>query len=127
MNMDNVALSADAVQQNHQVVFTLTVQNLSDSKKSMEFRSGQKYEIQVKDSSGEEIYRYSKGKMFIQSLSQLVLEPGESKSYKETWDYFKEGHGLKTGKYQAAFTFLGKWKEDGTYLTADKEFDISEK
>lgn len=126
MNMESVTLSADAVQKNNQVIFTLTVQNHSDAAKKMAFRSGQKYEILVKDQSGEELYKYSKGKMFIQSLDQLVLKPGESRSFEEIWDYNKNNHDIKAGTYHAYFTFLGKWKEDSSYLTAEKEFVIKE-
>jgi hypothetical protein len=57
------------------------------------------YEIKVKDSSGNELYSYSKGKAFAQVLQNITLEPGEAVSWKETWDYQAEGQRVPEGEY----------------------------
>ncbi len=64
---------------------TLTVQNAGKMPVRLVFRSSQRFEIKLEEPSGREIWRWSRGRMFAQSLGQETLMPGqESLRYKAT-------------------------------------------
>ena len=65
---------------------TLTVRNLSGKKVEYTSPSGQTYEFLAFDKGGQEVWRWSKGMMFIQVVSAVILEPGASKTFKVAWD-----------------------------------------
>ncbi|MBP3949585.1 BsuPI-related putative proteinase inhibitor [Bacillus suaedae] len=60
----------------------MTVTNNLEEKQSIDFSSGQKYEVVLR-SNGEEVYRYSDGKMFTMAIITEGFEPGESKTYEQ--------------------------------------------
>jgi hypothetical protein len=82
------------------VTFELVLRNGGSTPKTLEFPSTQLYEIQVKDRSGKELYRYSSGKAFAQTLQKLTLAPGEAISWVETWDYQGEAGRIPGGEYK---------------------------
>ena len=50
----------------------------------LEFPSGQEYDFAVIDSTGREVYRWGKERMFTQSLQNRLLDGGETMRYEET-------------------------------------------
>ncbi|WP_053361858.1 BsuPI-related putative proteinase inhibitor [Bacillus sp. FJAT-27251] len=82
------------------VTFELVLRNGGSTPLALEFPSAQLYEIQVKDRSGKELYRYSSGKAFAQALQTVRLAPGEAISWKETWDYQGETGRIPEGEYK---------------------------
>ncbi|GAE31196.1 BsuPI-related putative proteinase inhibitor [Alkalihalobacillus hemicellulosilyticus] len=75
---------------------TMTVTNHQDNESNLDFSSGQKYEIILRDESGEEVYRYSEGKMFTMALVIETVSPGESLSFTEKVSL----EGLEVGEYE---------------------------
>ncbi len=64
----------------------LCVFNRTEEKAMLSFRSGQRYDFVVSDSGGKEIWRWSRGRMFIQMLGQETLGPGKTQlSYRQTY------------------------------------------
>lgn len=75
-----------AVYEDHTQV-KLLLHNRGDQPLSLTFPSSQQFEVIIKRASGEELYRYSKGKMFSQALTRVELRPGETKTWETTWNY----------------------------------------
>lgn len=77
------------------VSFTLHVTN--DASKSIEltFPDGQTHDIVVLDPAGKEVWRWSQGRMFTQSLQNRVLAHSETVSYEGDWDS-ANAHGTFT-------------------------------
>jgi hypothetical protein len=67
------------------VQFELTVTNPGARKVELTFPSGQTYDVVVYDAAGGEVWRWSTGQMFTQSLRNKPLDAHESLSYSATW------------------------------------------
>jgi hypothetical protein len=70
-----------------QVKFDLTVTNPGARKVELTFPSGQTYDVVVYDAAGGEVWRWSTGQMFTQSLRNKPLDAHESLSYDATWKH----------------------------------------
>jgi hypothetical protein len=79
-----IATSLD-VQVNDEVHFTFHLTNNADDRLELVFPSGQTHDIVVSDSAGREVWRWSAGRMYTQSLQNRVLEPSETVSYAARW------------------------------------------
>jgi Intracellular proteinase inhibitor/Immunoglobulin-like domain of bacterial spore germination len=89
-----------------QAVFHISVTNQSTTEKELLFNSGQKFELIITNQSGEEVYRFSEGKMFTQALEMVRLKAGEKKTWDTTWDYKEDGKRVPSGKYDAVATVV---------------------
>jgi hypothetical protein len=76
-----VAVDGDNVQ------FALTVTNPGQRKVELTFPSGQTYDVVVYDAAGGEVWRWSTGQMFTQSLRNKPLDAHESLTYNATWKH----------------------------------------
>ena len=68
-----------------EVRFALDVTNVSSKHAELDFPSGQAYDIVVVDSIGREVWRWTKGRMFTQSVQNKQLGGGESMQIAESW------------------------------------------
>jgi Intracellular proteinase inhibitor len=68
-----------------QVNFDLKVTNPGQRKVELTFPNGQTYDVVVYDAAGGEVWRWSTGQMFTQSLRNKPLDSHESLSYTATW------------------------------------------
>ncbi|MDQ0232277.1 BsuPI-related putative proteinase inhibitor [Metabacillus malikii] len=84
--------------------FIMTIANQSTAEQKLEFTSSQKYEIVVKNSNNEVVYKYSDGKMFAQVLDTVSIQPEEEIIWEEMWT----NHHLSEGKYSVDLTILAK-------------------
>ena len=75
---------------------TFTVANNGQEPLSLDFSSGQQFDLSVVDATGQEVWRWSRGKFFTQAFTKLQLKPDEKKSFEGDWQ--AEG---PTGRYQA--------------------------
>jgi len=81
------------------IMLELVVTNKGSEPLEFTFRSAQKYDFVVKK-DGEEIWRWSHGRMFAMMLTEFALEPKESVTYKETWNQKdSDGNFVPSGKY----------------------------
>lgn len=97
--------------------FVITLTNQSEQLKKLEFHSSQKYEIIVTNGKGEEVFIYSKGKMFSQALETALIKSGESMEWEEIWQH----ESLPAGKYTAKMSILTDKDEN---LTVEKEWTV---
>ncbi len=79
--------------------FSLDLTNASKKNFELEFPSGQEYDFAVLDSTGREVYRWGKERMFTQSLQNRLLGGGETMRYEERAD-----KALPNGSYVAVAT-----------------------
>lgn len=96
----------------------LTLRNTREQPVELQFGSGQRFEIVLKNAKGEEVYRWSNGKFFTQALGSETLGPGE-RNWAETIRLAPEGATLPfpEGRYTAE-----AWL---TTLDGEKRFSAS--
>src|ERR1035437_2976905 len=61
------------------------VMNAGTKRLEVNFPSGQTHEVVVVDSLGREVFRWSKGRMFTQSLQNKVLHASDTLDYDAVW------------------------------------------
>ena len=82
------------------VRMTLVIENVSAETQRLSFRSGQRYDFVVEDSSGRQVWRWSADKFFILVLGEEAIAPGQRLVYREEWDQRDEsGDPLPGGTY----------------------------
>jgi len=65
--------------------FALTIKNVGTKHAEVDFASGQRYDFVVIDSAGREVWHWSNGRMFTQSVQNKQLGSGEAMRVSETW------------------------------------------
>ncbi|MCX5973239.1 MAG: S-layer homology domain-containing protein [Coprothermobacterota bacterium] len=76
-----------------EVVFVLRLENTGSAPVTLHFNSGRQYDISVRGPDGY-FWRWSAGRAFIDMLTEISLQPGESKEFREVWEtqwYFQMG------------------------------------
>ncbi len=81
------------------VDFQILIKNNANVPLEFEFSNSQLYEIIVKNKAGKEVYAYSKGRMFLQAIQKITIEPNQVYKRNETWDYKLDGVKLPAGEY----------------------------
>jgi hypothetical protein len=80
------------------VAMDFRVMNAGTKRLEVNFPSGQTHEVVVVDSLGREVFRWSKGRMFTQSLQNKVLHASDTLDYDAVWQ------NAPAGKYTAIAT-----------------------
>ncbi len=81
------------------VRFALDVVNVGKKHVEVDFPSGQSYDFSVVDSTGREVWHWSKGRLFTQSVQNKQLGAGDAMQVSESW----QRHPAP-GKYTAIAT-----------------------
>lgn len=113
-------------QTNQKLLFDIQLLNQTDSKHEVTFNSGQKFDVFVEDQSGQELYRYSEGKMFTQAIEKVVLKGGEKISWQDEWELPEELNAetlTVTAKVKVS-KFNGKEVTDQSKVTAEQTVRI---
>ncbi len=79
-------VSSFAVNAGNGVNFRLDVRNNTNKMLELRFRNGQTHDFYVLDSSGKEVYRWSKGKMFTQTVQNRLVKAKESTVFANRMD-----------------------------------------
>jgi Intracellular proteinase inhibitor len=82
------------------VELELVLRNEENFPLHFEFPTSQLFEITIYDSSGREVYVYSKGRYFLQAFQTLSLEPQDTHTIIQKWDYHSDGKRVPPGEYQ---------------------------
>ncbi|MGH7711760.1 MAG: BsuPI-related putative proteinase inhibitor [Gemmatimonadaceae bacterium] len=85
MTGPSIVTSLDVRQRGSQVAFTFSITNNAKKRLELVFPSGQTHELVVVDAAGEEIWRWSSGRMFTQALQNRVLSSGDTLTYELFW------------------------------------------
>ncbi len=76
--------------------------NISDQPQTVTFPSGQDFDITVRRQSGEQVWQWSASRTFIQVLREVMLQPGEQRTFTATWNPAQEsGTAAGPGVYEA--------------------------
>ncbi|RPF52075.1 BsuPI-related putative proteinase inhibitor [Aquisalibacillus elongatus] len=87
--------------------FKMELTNNSGSAVDLSFSSGQKYEITIQDpDTKQEVYRYSDGQMFTEAIENKTIEPNESLTWEQAWDYTQNGEKVEAKDYQATVQLI---------------------
>ncbi len=90
------------------VNFAFRITNNAARTLELLFPTGQTHDIVVSDSSGREVWRWSAGRMFTQSLQNRILDSNGTLTWEATWE---GGDGyLAPGKYVATASLLSENK-----------------
>ena len=65
--------------------FALTIKNIGNKHAELDFPNGQRYDFVVMDSAGREVWHWSAGRMFTQSVQNKQLGSGDAMRVSETW------------------------------------------
>ena len=84
------------------VAMDFRVMNAGTKRLEVNFPSGQTHEVVVVDSLGREVFRWSKGRMFTQSLQNKVLHASDTLDYDAVWQ------NAPAGKYTAIATLASE-------------------
>jgi hypothetical protein len=79
----------------------LHITNGTSKKIELTFPSGQTHDFYILDSTGREVWRWSAGRMFTQSVQNKLIDAGGTVSYAESWD-----GPLPPGEYTAVAVLL---------------------
>jgi len=96
--------SLDVGQQTYQagapVQMTLNVRNTGDQAIRLQMPTGQMYDFVVQNSNGQEIWHWSNGRAFTQSVTQVAVPAGETRSFTVTWNQQDDqGNQVPPGSY----------------------------
>jgi len=85
-----------------EVRFALVITNVGNKHAELNFPSGQSYDFVVVDSTGNEVWRWAKGRMFTQSVQNQQLGAHDAMRVSEKWTPAKVN--AKPGRYTAIAT-----------------------
>ena len=83
----------------------LILKNDSDIPLNFEFPTSQTFEISILNSAGREVYRYSKGRYFLQAFQTVKVEPHKTYKRMEKWNYQLNGKRVPQGEYTVISSF----------------------
>jgi len=83
------------------VQFSFRVVNEGTTAVTLTFSSGKRADIVVREVPGEEVWRWSDGRMFTQATTRATLEPGEQIEQSYTWEDPLSGTYVATGILEA--------------------------
>ncbi|MBM7680743.1 hypothetical protein JOD43_000907 [Pullulanibacillus pueri] len=82
-------LQTTAIENGIKLFFTL--KNTTEDAITYTFNTSQRFEVEVKNSEGTTVYRYSTHRMFTQVLGKLNLDKNEEKTFEATVTPLKPG------------------------------------
>lgn len=91
------------------VAMTVTVRNVGSATVSITFTSGQRYDLIARRPRGDEVWRWSHDKAFIQVIQTITLKPQESlQPFRDGWDQRDlQGRRVDPGSYEMVAVFMG--------------------
>jgi hypothetical protein len=103
LTRDNALLASSLdVRVKDGVKFSFKVLNTSDRKLEVNFKSGRTHDLVVLDTLGREVWRWSAGRMFTQTLQNKVLRQSDTLQYDASW------REAPSGKYVAVATLTSE-------------------
>jgi intracellular proteinase inhibitor BsuPI len=82
---DSLPISVTAEVGRDSVRFVLLVTNPTERPIQLEFGSAQRYDFEVRNAAGAEVWRWSADQMFAQVVGEEQLAPGASLTYQAVW------------------------------------------
>ena len=99
---------AGIFERNETITMILTIRNRTETQQALTLPSAQTYDCAVSTAAGKEIWRWSKGRMFAQVVTEMTFSPGESRTFKVIWDRSRsDGSIAEPGQYRAIGSIPG--------------------
>ncbi len=95
------------------LVFHVT--NPTNEPIALEFSSGQRYDFAIRSAGGDDLWRWSADKSFMQALGSESLAPGATLQYVETWP---------TGRRKGAFVAAAELTSTSHPVQESAQFEI---
>jgi hypothetical protein len=83
----------------------LFLKNEGDIPLNFEFPTSQIFDLSILNQAGREIYRYSKGRYFLQAFQTVRIEPHKTYKRSERWNYQVNGKRVPKGEYTVENSF----------------------
>ncbi|MBS3909465.1 MAG: hypothetical protein KGZ93_07545 [Actinobacteria bacterium] len=97
----SLSLKPNPVAVGEDLAMTVSVTNTAKEPRELSFRSSQRYDFRVVDANGDEVWRWSEGRMFAQVLEDVVLQSARKTEYSESWSLVdSRGAPVKAGEYR---------------------------
>lgn len=91
------------------IILTLTIRNTATAPLSILFPSGQRYDLIARRPRGDEVWRWSHDRAFVQVVQTVALAPAEELAYRITWDQRDfQDRQVDPGTYELVVVFLGQ-------------------
>jgi hypothetical protein len=99
----------------------LTLRNTSSLPVTLQFNSGQQYDLVIRDAAGQQVYQWSQGRAFTAILGRLELKEGERTFVEEIRLADRSGRTFPQGRYT-----LEAWltTSEGKVYAATVPFEI---
>lgn len=68
------------------VNITLVKINITSSPRTLTYTTGQRFEFEAVRADGTVVWRWSAGRVFTQQTATITLRPGQSQTFRATWD-----------------------------------------
>jgi len=68
------------------VDLVLEVHNAGETPLALAFATARHYDFAVVDAEGLEVWRWSRGRLFAQALTEIEMAPGETRRFAASWD-----------------------------------------
>lgn len=82
--------------------FEICIENLGDEVRSLQFNTGERYDVEVYNSENVLIWNLNYGKNFHSALESITFDPYEIKTVNESWDLNdNDGTPIDVGKFSA--------------------------
>lgn len=92
----------ESVARGEPVTLRLVLHNRGSGARQLQCPSARTYDLRVLAPDGGEIWRWSRGRVFAQMLTDVAVGPGESREFRVTWDQrSSDGAPVPPGRYQA--------------------------
>ena len=96
------------------ITFQIGVENTGTKTETLQFGSGQFFEIEVKDSSGHVVWKYSFNGYFAAVVWNLELAPGQSEVREYAWNLVgNDKDPLPSGPYKAKIYITNSPRDEG--------------
>mgnify|MGYP006198833743 CR=1 FL=1 len=112
---DVLSATVEVKLQGETIRLLLHVTNTGEEAVDFTFPSSQRFEFEVRDGTGAEVWRWSEGIMFTQAITEATLGPGE------TWEFSAEWEpGNRTGRHEV----VGRVTATGRDVQQRMTFDL---
>jgi len=82
------------------ITLVVKIRNTTDSEQTLTLPSSQDHDCTVSEQDGEEIWKWSGGRMFAQALTEMTFAPGEEKRFAQRWNQVcSDGTIAAVGRY----------------------------
>ncbi len=113
VNAQGLQLVVTATKGDGNIAFAIGVENGGPAAQTLQFTSGQFFDIEVTDHWGKLVWRWSNDKAFTQALWALELAAGKTSSQQTVWDLTgNDGKKLPSGSYTAKISITSNPRDE---------------